>query len=573
MRARGLGVLVAALVTAAILVGSVGAGTARTGALQLTSKSAVDTYLRSIGVDPTTVVYQRGQQNYAGPKCPGKQWACTKAKRVVQMARNDGENKFVCETGGPGTNAAENRCVIVQVSTASRNDAFCNISRNDDAGGSANVTQTCSITQTNVSGRNLADVDQTIFERFGSTQGGTQHVTVQQSNQSGANVTTVDQKIDQWSDFFPLVPALMQEGHQDVGVTQTSTSGRNASTIFQVLGQTARTNVPGAVSQSQNATDAGPNTSAAVSQSSGSGANASSLEQRNNLSAFASSDTSVTQRQGSFSGGLKGKVDQTSSGVSTSKASQFENQSAHADTPPGTLTQVQIGPFDCCETQLGNAKNVSSVTQRGHQESDGGSQFDTAHAHCTTSGSCTTTQHKDNDVDSIDDTRTCTGSVESPCTIDNTVECTADGCRTVEEGGSPDSELAKGVCDNSTSGGECIPSSSTAFGANGDQYKYGISYVNGGNGDAHRVTVTDTLPAGMFFVSCEPECSYNSDTRTITWTLGTIEADTQRNLTFLANSDANSCVVTNTASVTTAEEEGTTTSNPAVVTFDGCGPG
>jgi len=459
----------------------------------------------------------------------------------------------------------------VQVSTKGRNDAFCNISRNDDAGGSANITQTCSITQTSTSGRNFADVDQTIFERFGSSQGGTQNVTVLQSSQSGANVTTVDQKLDQFSDFAPPVPSIAQEGHQGVGVTQTSTSGRNSSTIFQVLGQTARTSVPGAISQLQNVTDAGPNTNASVSQTSASGANTSSLQQRNDLTELASSDTSVTQRQGSFSGGLKGHVDQSSSGVSTSNAKQFENQSAHADTPPGTLTQVQIGPFDCCETQLGNGGNLSSITQRGHQESDGGVQFDTAHAHCTTSGSCTTMQHKDNDVDSIDDTRTCTGSVEAPCTIDNTVECTGDGCRTVEQGESPDSELAKGVCDNSTSGGECFPSTTSTTGANGDQYKYLVSYVNGGNGDAHDVTVTDVLPAGMFFVRCDPECAYNSDTRTVTWTLGTVEADTQRNLTLVVNSDANSCSVTNTASVTTAEEEGTTTSNPAVVTFDNCG--
>jgi uncharacterized repeat protein (TIGR01451 family) len=307
-----------------------------------------------------------------------------------------------------------------------------------------------------------------------------------------------------------------------------------------------------------------------VSQTSASGANASSLQQRNDLTALASSDTSVMQRQGSVTGGLKGHVDQTSSGVSTNNAKQFENQSAHANTPPGTLTQVQIGPFDCCETQLGNGGNLSSITQRGHQESDGGSQFDTAHAHCTTSGSCTTTQHKDNDVDSIDDTRSCTGSVESPCTVDNTVECTGEGCRTVGDEGSPDSELAKGVCNNSTSGGECFPSTTSTTGANGDQYKYLLSYVNGGNGDAHDVTVTDALPAGMFFVRCDPECSYDTGKRTITWTLGTVEADTQRNLTFVANSDANSCSVTNTASVTTAEE-GTTTSNPAVVTFDNCG--
>src|SRR5262249_5415505 len=163
-------------------------------------------------------------------------------------------------------------------------DAFCNISRNDDAGGGGKTPKTCSITQTGQAGRNLAAADQTAFQRFGASPGRTQHVTVQHTNQSGANVTNAAQKVHQRTDLTPPVPSIAQEAQQDVGVTQTSTSGRNSSTIDQVLGQTARTTVPGAISQLQNATDAGPNTDASVSQTSASGANNSSLEQHNNLS-------------------------------------------------------------------------------------------------------------------------------------------------------------------------------------------------------------------------------------------------------------------------------------------------
>jgi uncharacterized repeat protein (TIGR01451 family) len=569
VQSKALGVLLAAIVVFAISIASAGAASSRAGGtLKLTTKSSVDKYLRSIGVDPRGVVFQHGRKNYAGPRCPGKGWTCTKAKRVVQMAQGDSDNIFVCNPAAPGTDKGKGICVIVQVSTAGANDAQCTIARNDDV--SSNISQSCTVTQTNVSGRNSVLVSQTIFERFRATQTGQQHVAITQTNGSGSNIANVTQNLVQASLSIPPIPVLIQEGHQDVGIRQNAGSGNNSSSVGQALSQAAAAGIKGAVTQKQNAMDAGPNTLADIDQTSMTGANDSKLLQKNLLAALAASNVSVTQRQGSASGGLTGHVDQASSGVSTTSATQNENQTAHAKTPPGTLTQVQIGPMSCCTDQLGNAGNRYAITQSGHQESDGGTQTDLAHATCTTSGTCTTNQHKDNNVDSIDVTQTCTGSVESPCTIDSTVQCNTKDCFQVE--GSPDSSLTKGVCDESTSEGTCSPTSEKVSGRNGDRYKYGIVYTNAGTADAHDVTVQDTLPAGVSFVSCSNYCSFDPYAGTVTWSLGTVAADHDVTLTFIVDTDADSCSVTNTATVSTREEEATT-SNPAVVEFTGCGIG
>jgi hypothetical protein len=39
----------------------------------------IKSYLRAAGVDPRSVVIQRGPKNYAGPNCPGPSWICTTA--------------------------------------------------------------------------------------------------------------------------------------------------------------------------------------------------------------------------------------------------------------------------------------------------------------------------------------------------------------------------------------------------------------------------------------------------------------------------------------------------------------
>ncbi len=125
MSLRGT-ILMAALAAALVLVAGAGAGSQPPKALDLTSPSAVDSYLLSIGVDPATVVRQVGRRNYAGPNCPGARWNCTTSTRVVQVSLPGGVNKFVCEgqdPQNPGTNPDTNTCVIVQ--GGPDNNALC----------------------------------------------------------------------------------------------------------------------------------------------------------------------------------------------------------------------------------------------------------------------------------------------------------------------------------------------------------------------------------------------------------------------------------------------------------------
>lgn len=362
MRARGI--LVAAL-TAAALATSAGAAEQRAGA-DLTTRAGIDRYLISLGVDPGTVVVQRGERNYAGPNCPGKGWSCTTARRVVQVSQQS--NFFQCTPAGAGTVPATNTCVIVQSSTTGANNAICRM--NDDG---ASVSQSCNITQSNSAGSNFATVDLFARARGGTSHAATQSATVNQTNAAGLNDLNSFQKADQFTTVAPG-GSQSQEAHQTLDANQSNGTGNNNSQVkqFQVLRATA--NIAGALTQHQNEDSLGANLDADISQSSDSGTNNSLLDQGTNLNLLATSKTSVTQVQGSPTGGVTGTVDQSSSAPSTSVNHQDENINAHANTPPGTLSQTQFGPMSCCTTQTGNAGNVFNINQDAGLFSDDGSQ-------------------------------------------------------------------------------------------------------------------------------------------------------------------------------------------------------
>ena len=104
---RLLPALLAFAAAAAALMALAGAGTAasqpaKSGAVAPDLRSVgtgpaavakIHSYLRSIGLDPRTVVVQTGKRNYAGPRCPGKRWTCTTATRVLQAGS---DNAFQC---------------------------------------------------------------------------------------------------------------------------------------------------------------------------------------------------------------------------------------------------------------------------------------------------------------------------------------------------------------------------------------------------------------------------------------------------------------------------------------------
>ncbi len=51
----------------------------------------------------------------------------------------------------------------------------------------------------------------------------------------------------------------------------------------------------------------------------------------------------------------------------------------------------------------------------------------------------------------------------------------------------------------------------------GDQVTYHIQYSSVGNVIAAPVVISDVLPAGLTFVSCNPACSYDPPSRTVSW--------------------------------------------------------
>ncbi|HXJ48088.1 MAG TPA: hypothetical protein VNF91_02855, partial [Candidatus Acidoferrum sp.] len=110
MFARALSLCVALCAGAALMSAS-GAAPANVhggAAIDVSSRAAVVSYLRSIHIDPRGVVIQRGARNYAGSACPGQGWNCTStAHPVVQVAASGGRNLFTCSTA---------HCAVVQVS-------------------------------------------------------------------------------------------------------------------------------------------------------------------------------------------------------------------------------------------------------------------------------------------------------------------------------------------------------------------------------------------------------------------------------------------------------------------------
>jgi len=320
--------------TAGVLIASAGAGTNRAAApsVDLSSRTSIVKYLRSIGVDPAGVVIQRGTRNYAGPSCPGKGWRCTHATRVVQVAQRSGWNQFECS----GTSDEETgSCLVVQESPDG-NTARCTMATDGDNP----ISQTCTISQTSVDGDNRAFVDQTIKQHEGSDQQGTQEASVTQTSGSGNNDSHVRQKIEQKTKDQSLDVAQSQRGRQRASVVQTSITGDQDSHLKQKSSQDA--NAPKAMSGTQDL----------------------------NADLFAT-------------------VDQHSAGLSRNHNRQKENQDAAA-RKDSSVSQTLVGPIYCCSDQGTNPDDHFDVDQTATQRSssDSAALSENVRIFCTTTGTC-----------------------------------------------------------------------------------------------------------------------------------------------------------------------------------------
>jgi hypothetical protein len=458
------------LCAVAVLVGSVGAGAARTPAkraIDLSTNSAVRDYLRSHGISARHVVIQRGARNYAGPRCPGKAWKCARTTHtVVQIASRGGKNTFACASAS---------CAVVQLAAA---PAAPNIAKCIRTTG---ITQSCSINQSSTGVENQAIVVEIATKTSGLTQNASQTAQIVQSAGSGANTACVLQRTR-----IEGSTALAKKGvpvnvnldaHQTLSVVQDSLSGGN--TLKGSTDSGGCTGVPPYAEQSQaivsnasglavinqyvNRIDSGPNMVADIQQNqhtgfTNSGQNTALLNQTNILGAVAIGTGPVQQKLGTTNGGLEGTVKQFSHNpssplVNTSDVNQEEIQCVHAQvsgsatyplpqppfppatkppcpsggTQPASLVQEQHGPMrkgPCCSVQGDNPGDTFTVGQDSSQDSDGNAtQTNLIQGECTTSGNCTDTQTTD--IDGQQSTNTQSGQQ-----VNAQTSCSGSSCTT-----------------------------------------------------------------------------------------------------------------------------------------------
>ncbi len=104
----------------------------------------------------------------------------------------------------------------------------------------------------------------------------------------------------------------------------------------------------------------------------------------------------------------------------------------------------------------------------------------------------------------------------------------------------------------------------------GDNVTYTITVTNNSSNITTNATVTDTLPAGVTFVSSTPSQGTCSGTSTVTCNLGTINNDNSATISLVVTTTAANAALTNTADVTSdltdpIPANNTATSNSTVV--------
>ena len=377
-------------------------GSARPVGADLSTNEGVAAYLSSKGMSAKGFVVQRGPLNYAGPKCPGRKWNCTKKTKVVQIASGrHGKNRLECGPNGTLTKTTTAgtktiRCVIVQVSSSGKNRAHCDLSSRK----ASPVALECQITQTNVSGDNIARVRQSVKQRDGADQRATLTATVTQTTGSGDNWSRVKQTIDQTTDdvAMAIAPTQNQEGRFSARVSQSSQTGQNDSDLDQDLDQRGKAK------------------------------GSSSIVQRQ----FGDHRGDVDQTLGDVGEGSRATGRSKSKGKSFSRshASQSERQRLKG---PGQ--QIQTGPLFCCSTQLGGDQDRTEVRIRQDSKQSASSetaqQSQTVTGECRTVGDCGIRQRVRNDEDSIRVRERCTAPEGGTCSLFVPTTCnSASGCST-----------------------------------------------------------------------------------------------------------------------------------------------
>ena len=399
--------LIGVAVAAALLFvgGATARGTGVSTALVPTVAHA-DRYLSSLGLDPAGFVVQHGARNYAGAKCPGKGWTCTKAKRVLQIASSGGVNAVVCAASSgsahstAGTTAVG--CTIVQTSTSGSNTATCN---EQSVGDLATLTQTCTITQTSGSGNNTATVVQ------GFAQG---PITCSTPFATNGNQT--------------------QSGTQYAYVTQGSASGNEAANVSQTVAQCASTTTTGATAQSQTTDQEftiqqGPVTFTTPNCANDTGKIDATASQSQHQHGYATSATTGSQGQ---QADLIGHVDQCS--IGRGRVHRRPERGSEPGATSANVAQTQIGPTSltglpkvhgkrtllrgqCCSFQGTNPTDTCTITQTTNQVANANaSQTENLTASAGTTGKCNGNVKATENGQSFTSTQTDTSSLNAGLT-------------------------------------------------------------------------------------------------------------------------------------------------------------
>src|SRR5262249_41399266 len=100
--------------------------------------------------------------------------------------------------------------------------------------------------------------------------------------------------------------------------------------------------------------------------------------------------------------------------------------------------------------------------------------------------------------------------------------------------------------------------------AAGQQFTYTLSVHNGGPSDATGVSVTDTLPTGVTFVSASTGCA--NATGTVTCTVGNLANGANATATIVPTPPNNATTLTTTATVAGSPADPNTANNTASAT-------
>lgn len=369
------------LLAATTSISSAGAANGSAKKVDLSTDQAVAAYLTSLGVDPSTVVTQRGLNNYAGPSCPGPDWNCTTATHVVQIAAPGGQNLVQC--GDPAlfnidpvaaslsTYVPTTSCFAVQDNVAGTNTIDVRQQRPENGN---DATLDCNGgTQETTGGQNQFHCHEVIHHSGSElAQTGQETAEIKQIAIGGGNHSDIYQEISLTSRVDAPTGAQHQNGWQSSVVDQEATLGAENHSDVQET-QYLRARISGAASsdQYQNTdplptgfTDCvpssvapvdNPNSCANVNQQSDGGHQESQLNLLDDLDARTTA-TAGSQNLGGPTTGLDGTVPQPTAGATdTSHEDYDERQNATAGGPG--VQQNLTAPQSCCALQTGSAPN------------------------------------------------------------------------------------------------------------------------------------------------------------------------------------------------------------------------